>query len=223
MKRFLVSFLVSGFLLTFNSPSLAHDRSQNSGAVMPGINVLVYNQAQVPWQSLDRAEKEAARIFHGAGIEVVWTNCNTAITGIPNGVDCTREVGPSELMLRILPEIGVAPGVTDDRTMGFAFGNLASVSFCRVRAEAAKFGVSPYAVLGPAIAHEIGHLLLAQEGHSPAGIMRARWQRRDYEAPTLGALKFTAEQAGQVRAEVRERGRQQAAEASRLTVSSRAP
>jgi len=216
MNCSLVSFLVSGFLLTFNSPSLAHDSSQNTGVVMPGISVLVYNQAHVPWQILDRAEGEAARIFHGVGIEVIWTNCNTAITGIPNGVNCTQEVRPTEHIVRILPEIAVVSGFTHDSTMGFAFGNLASISFCRVKAEAAEFGVSPYAVLGPAITHEIGHLL-GLRGHSPTGIMRAHWQRRDYQAPPLDALKFTPNQAAQMRAEVRERERQQAVMASSLT------
>jgi len=219
MNRFLTSFLIFGFLLTFNSPSLAHDRSQNTGVVMPGINVWVYNHAQVPWQTLERAEREVARIFHDAGIEVTWRNCDTAMTGNPAG-DCTQEVRPTEFILRILPEIPVVPGVTHDYTMGFAVGNLASVSFCRVKAEAAKFGVSPYSVLGPAVAHEIGHLLLGQPGHSPTGIMRARWQRRDYEAPPLGAFKFTAEQAEQMRIQVIERGRQQAAEAPNLLVYS---
>jgi hypothetical protein len=70
----------------------------------------------------------------------------------------------------------------------------------------------------PAVAHEIGHLLLGQQGHFPTGIMRERWQRRDYEAPPLGAFKFTPEQAEQVRTQVSERGRQQAAEAHSLTV-----
>ena len=219
MNRFLFSFLVSGFLLTFNSPSLAHDSSKDTGVVMPGITVLVCNQAQVPWQTLDRAEREAARIFHGAGIELTWRNCNPAMTGIHQEVNCTQEVRPSELILRILPEIAVRSGVTHD-SMGFAFANFASVSFCQVEAEAAKFAIGPYLVLGPAITHEIGHLLLGQQGHAPTGIMRERWQRRDYEAPTLGAFKFNAEQAEQMRTEVRERERQQAAEASSLTVSS---
>jgi hypothetical protein len=211
MNRFLTSFLVFGFLLTFNSPSLAHDGGKNTGVPMPGINVLVYDHAQVPGQTLNRTEWEVTRIFHDAGIGVTWRNCDTAITGIHQEVNCTQEVTPTELILRILPEIPVVPGLTHDSTMGFAVGNLASVSFCRVKAEAGKFGVNPYAVLGPAIAHEIGHLLLGSQGHSPTGIMRASWQRRDYEAPPLGAFKFTAGQAVQMRAEVKRRVQEQGA------------
>ncbi len=223
MKKFFASFLILGFLLSFDSPALAHDRSRTTDAVLPDISVWVYNYAQVPRQTLEQAERDVARIYRDAGIEVAWRNCNTELTGIPQGVDCTESTKPTELILRILPEIAVVPGVTHDSTMGFAIGNLASLSFCQVKAEAAKFGVRPYAVLGPAIAHEIGHLLLGQQGHSPTGIMRAIWGRRDYEAPPLGAFKFTAEQAEQVRAEVRERGRQQAATAPSLSAESHGP
>ena len=123
------------------------------------------------------------------------------------------------LSVRILPHFGAVPG-TDKRTMGFALGNLASVSLRRVSEEAAEFGVQPYEVLGPAIAHELGHLLLGQQGHSPSGIMRARWRREDYERAPLGAFKFTAEQARSVRAEVGRRVQKQgAAEVTTATAS----
>jgi hypothetical protein len=116
------------------------------------------------------------------------------------------------LAVRILPYFGALPG-TDKKTMGFALGNLASVSVRRVSEEAAEFGIQPYEVLGPAIAHELGHILLGQKGHSPTGIMRARWRREDYERAPRGAFNFTAEQAKQIRAEVSTRNRRQQADA----------
>ena len=67
--------------------------------------------------------------------------------------------------------------------MGFALGNLASVSFRRVREEAAEFGVQPYDVLGPAIAHEIGHLLLRQQGILPRGSCGPAGGGRTMNAP----------------------------------------
>ena len=115
--------------------------------------------------------------------------------------ECNQFLGPTNLAVRILPYFGVIPG-TDKKTMGFALGNLASVSVRRVSEEAAEFGVQPYEVLGPAIAHELGHILLGQRGHSPSGIMRARWRREDYERAPRGAFKFTAEQAEQMRAKM---------------------
>jgi hypothetical protein len=104
--------------------------------------------------------------------------------------------------------------------MGFAAGYLASVSMLRIREEAAEYGVQPNEVLGPAIAHEIGHLLLGQQGHSPTGIMRARWRREDYGTAPLGAFKFNPKQAVQIRAEVGRRVQEQgAAEVATMTAT----
>jgi hypothetical protein len=205
MNRFLASFLVSGFLLTFDSPSLAHDRSKNTDEVIPGINVLAYNYAQVPGQTLDRAEREVTRILHDVGIEATWRNCNPALTDIHQDVNCTQEASPTNFILRILPDIAATPGVTDERTMGFAFGNYASVSFRWVREEAAVVGAMPSEILSVAAAHEIGHLLLGSESHSHRGIMRARWSREDFARSPLGAFTFTPEQAQSIRTEVRRR------------------
>lgn len=103
--------------------------------------------------------------------------------------------------------------------MGFAVGNLASASLRRVRENAAEFGVCLDAVLGPALAYEIGHLLRGQQGHSPNGIMRARWRREDYECTPLGAFKFNAEQAQAIRAEVRRVQEQGAGEVATAAVT----
>ncbi len=58
--------------------------------------------------------------------------------------------------------------------------------------------------LGRAIMHEIGHLLVRTEVHSPRGIMRGDWNHWDFTSPTA-VLNFTAEQAEIIRAEVRAR------------------
>jgi len=55
------------------------------------------------------------------------------------------------------------------------------------------------------MAHEIGHVLLYQAAHSPAGLMRAQWNRSDFENMVGGNLLFTSEEAARVRAEVRRR------------------
>ena len=102
----------------------------------------------------------------------------------------------------------MAPGATN-RTMGFAVGDLASVSLRRVREEAVEFGVKPDAVLGPTVAHEIGHLLLMSEGHSPSGIMRDHWGRDDYQRAPRGAFRFTSKQARSIRSAARARAREQ--------------
>jgi hypothetical protein len=211
MNRLLPSYLIFSFLLAFDSPTVARDRSKNPGGVMPGTNVLVFNYAQVPGQTLDRAEREVARILRDVGIETTWWNCNPALTDIHQDANCTQEVGPTTLIVRILPDIAVTQGVSNDRTMGLAFGNLASVSYRWVREEAAVVGALPSEILGAVAAHEIGHLLLGSESHSHSGIMRARWSRTDFDRSPLGTFTFTTEQAEQMRAEVAKRAREQAA------------
>jgi hypothetical protein len=52
-------------------------------------------------------------------------------------------------------------------------------------------GASLASILGHAIAHELGHLLLGTNSHSPAGIMRARWQPADLASASKGALLFS--------------------------------
>jgi hypothetical protein len=210
MNRSFKGFVLLATLLTFAPHALPEDRSENHDGFPPRINVRVHNDAQVSSEILTQAEVEAAGILGKAGIEIAWTNCDPTQKNLGDAPECNQFLGPTNLAVRILPYFGVIPG-TDKKTMGFALGNLASVSVRRVSEEAAEFGVQPYEVLGPAIAHELGHILLGQKGHSPTGIMRARWRREDYERAPRGAFNFTAEQARSVRAEVRRRVQEQGA------------
>jgi len=66
-----------------------------------------------------------------------------------------------------------------------------------------------YQVLGAAIAHEIGHLFLGPNSHSPVGIMRAGWDEGDLKRASQDNLTFTADQAKHIRTEVRHRQEQQ--------------
>jgi hypothetical protein len=56
-------------------------------------------------------------------------------------------------------------------------------------------------LLGFAIAHEMGHLLLPA-GHSPSGIMRPDWNGDDLRHIASGSLQFTPAQANAIRAKV---------------------
>jgi hypothetical protein len=56
-------------------------------------------------------------------------------------------------------------------------------------------GVPHHLVLGMTMAHEVAHLLLPNNGHSPSGIMRDSWTQSDYKKAGLGQLFFTKEQA----------------------------
>jgi len=201
--------LAVGLLLTVGwatetQPALGKTKANGEGGQPARIAVQVYNYAQVSNEILVQAELEAAEIYRDAGVEIVWDNCK-----LPEDSQCAEYLDPTHLGVRLLPEIAAA--LSDSNlTMGLAAGDLASVSLRRVQEEAAAFEVSIHAVLAPTLAHEIGHLLLVAQGHSPSGIMRAHWQREDYERAPRGAFSFTARQAQSLRAEVRKRAQEPA-------------
>ena len=43
-------------------------------------------------------------------------------------------------------------------------------------------------ILGHAIAHEVGHVLLGTNGHSVGGLMRARWGRAEWQTVAAAHL-----------------------------------
>jgi hypothetical protein len=84
-------------------------------------------------------------------------------------------------------------------------GSLSSGYYDRV-AELARSGSAPRSVvLGHAMAHELGHLLLKTGAHTATGIMRAVWQPEEVREAARSALNFSGHQAKQMRAEVRAR------------------
>jgi hypothetical protein len=78
-------------------------------------------------------------------------------------------------------------------------GTLATIYVDRVDALAAGAGVDRGELLGRAIAHEIGHLLLGTSDHPRSGLMRATWKaveiRRDMPLDWL----FSGEQGAEMR------------------------
>jgi len=167
--------------------------------------VLVYNHAHVSPGILSTAEHEAGRILGAAGVRVIWLECPMrSITANPGG-PCLRPLESTDIMLRVLPSPIQSYFKPD--VFGFAISPiLASVYYDY----AARLALTQYTefdtsiVLGCVIAHELGHLLLGQNGHSRAGIMQS-WKREQVRRAMMGALLFTAEQAKLMQGNVRAR------------------
>jgi hypothetical protein len=54
-------------------------------------------------------------------------------------------------------------------------------------------------ILGHAMAHELGHLLLGMNSHSRDGLMRAQWNRGDLAEAVRGNLLFSAQESTRMR------------------------
>jgi hypothetical protein len=156
------------------------------------LNVQVHNMARAWVDVVTDAEKEAARIFRAAGIQINWNECR-----------CSPILSPTSVMLRIIPRFfGSLQANSRRENLGYAVtgtegGGLATVFYDRVEATAKGENLSR--VLGYAIAHEIGHILLGQSSHSPAGLMRANWSEKDLKPAHRDRMQFTPDQAERMR------------------------
>jgi hypothetical protein len=165
-------------------------------ASAPRIAILIKNST-IPDAALHRARTVVTHIYAAAGVEVVWFE-GYAPSDLPY------------LQLTLIVASGAMGGVKDGDgdALGSAAetqsgcGRVAYVRWNRIEAFARVEGRRPEVVLGPVIAHEIGHLLLSHQSHTDEGIMRARWQGADFAAADGGGMTFSPEQAARIRTQI---------------------
>ena len=198
----------------------------DSGQV-PGVCIHVYNYAGVPAWEMTRAQVEAEEVLARAGIETRWAEFLVDREGgvrQANGKDecgLGDEQGPTDLILGVVPRAMAQTFRLSAADLGFAllpaekgeFGNRANVFFERVSLLGESSGASRALILGHAMAHEIGHLLLGAGSHSRSGIMRAPWGRNEFRRAATGSLHFTTGEASRMRRQVRARIRFEKAQA----------
>ena len=176
-------------------------RGSTSFAEHAQVTVFVYDDAQVPSDTLSRAEQQAAKIFWRAGLDVIWLNCAPINAGPGTGTNKEIE-GPGRLVLRIIP---VAASSTSDTAFGVAFlaangtGRYGDVFWERAQELHARWNVDLGGILGSVMAHEMGHLLLGSNAHAMSGIMRAHWESGELRRIAMGTLFFLPEQAKRMR------------------------
>jgi hypothetical protein len=155
--------------------------------------VSIHNDAAIPSGILLQAEAEASRVFQHAGLEIRWSNCPLPAAGPVDPAQCEAADFPLHLQLRIAKH----SLNLNEFTMGVSYlsadgtGCYADLFYDRAEHLHEISGASLASILGHAIAHELGHLLLGTNSHSPAGIMRARWQPADLASASKGALLFS--------------------------------
>jgi hypothetical protein len=173
------------------------------------ITICVYNHAQVPLKSLTQALQEVTRIYHHAGVELAWLERPVSLELAQGAVDYVEQLGPTGLILRIVPRSMDKHLTIRDSVLGYASscgkeeaGCMAHVLYHRVENLARNERASPLQVLGLAIAHELGHLLLGSNAHLASGIMAAKWGVKELELAAKGNLLFTAEQSQAMRKQI---------------------
>lgn len=186
----------------------------------PTITVQVYNYAEVSSGTLRRAEEEATRILAAAGIRTEWVDCSRFQGSSPiqsgpvNEVteQCNRILDGTDILLRILPGSSPASHAFGETMFGFAEGgDVATVFYKRVANLTSGWDGDEHEtpiLLGDVVAHEIGHLLLGTNSHSPTGIMSAKWDREYLRLARMGFQRFSPGQSSSMRATLLLRNRQ---------------
>jgi hypothetical protein len=172
----------------------------------PRIVVRSYNTIGLPLPMLDRAESTMRDLLRTAGIDSSWRNCRTAEGPSSQSSDlCNDVLKASEVIVRI---VRAPPAITDVEVLGYSHvdayrrqGTLATVFADRVRALAAALRIDEGTLLGRAMTHEIGHLLLGSLDHAHEGLMRGHWSAEGRPADWI----FSFTQAEQIRAGVASR------------------
>jgi hypothetical protein len=176
-------------------------RGELKGASNLTIIVRVYLYASAPPHITARAEDYAGYVLSKAGVETVWSDCGPSSASREN-VNCEDDTGSPTLTLRIVSEpVSFVPGTTED-TLGYSVGHIATIDYPKVQDLAGRGDADIDEILGCAIAHEIGHLLLGPNSHSAYGIMKSPWSPKDLQLARKRSLRFTPEQAERIHGQV---------------------
>jgi hypothetical protein len=157
--------------------------------------VRTYDTVGLSSPTLERAHVSAGAALAAIGIESIWRACHAS--------ECVSTLEPDELSVRLvtatpLSERGSLGSAAVD--VGRRAGTLATIFVDRIEALARQAGVDPGMLLGRAIAHEIGHLILGTTNHSRFGLMRAAWKTDELRREMPLDWIFSAEQGAEMRA-----------------------
>ena len=133
----------------------------------PAIELQIVDRAGVSATELTEAQAEVTRIFQRAGMGVLWAEQAPTPAGAP--MHFTIVLGSGQAS-------DTASAARNQHVLGAALrpAGRAYIYVDRVRQLAFDRGVQAPLLLGRAIAHEVGHLVLPKDGHSHTGIMAAR-------------------------------------------------
>lgn len=158
-------------------------------APAPDVTIRIYDTVGIDARIRTAGIRLAADIAAEAGVYAAWLDCSRGGAEYP----CRQARGARELIVRLVfsdpvdrrparsaVSTLVPPGA--DLRLGFASvespdrgGVLATIHYANVMRVASRAGIPYTDLLGRAVAHEVGHLLLGETGHSESGLMRAMW------------------------------------------------
>jgi len=159
------------------------------------IHVLIQDETKIPPATLAAARTIATRIFRDVGVRIEWLDSDSALSVKALGEADRSAFWKALYTVHVVTRVtAAAPG----NALGFASPGtrVSTVVYQRVEQMSRDAGTDPAVVLGHAMAHELGHLLLRRASHSAAGLMQASL---DVQRSAQGRVSFTAEEAQSIR------------------------
>lgn len=162
------------------------------------LTIRLYDLTGLPAGTWQDAIGVASTTLQQAGIDAQWVDC----AAVAPASHCQEALTAAELVLRVRH----APLHRGTQALGDAIvdpragrGTVATLYANRIAATAASSGVETSVVLGRALAHEVGHLLLGNPSHSPTGLMRAHWTPVELSADAVQDWRFSDAEAAVMR------------------------
>jgi len=172
---------------------------------VPNVHVLVrvHDSASVDTKKRESSLRIAEEILSAAGVTVSWHRCDL---GPHNPPTCLVPLNAEERVIQFMrssmdnrrwENLPLGEAVIDPIKK---FGALARVYADRIRWKASESRFKEDVLLGRAIAHEVGHLLLGTARHSATGLMRAFWTTDELLHNQNADWTFTAADSALLRA-----------------------
>lgn len=162
------------------------------------VTVRAYDATGLDDKTRRAALDLATTALAAASVEITWRVCSGGPT---RATFCDTRLGPGELAIRIVrpapaSERGGAVRLGDALVDSHAgTGLLATVYLNRIFTLAQQTNTSAAVLLGRAIAHELGHLLMASNAHGTVGLMRAFWSQDEVRGSRPGDWTFAPRDA----------------------------
>jgi hypothetical protein len=175
------------------------------------LYIHVYDWAKTRPAVLDEASNTVGKIFSNGGIQVRWIveppdapEARIVRIVVPSrnaGLRAAECAARRDIALSIMPDAppGFRPGVLGHANTLAPAGINVTVFHSNVDDQAAEHGVSLGSLLGHAIAHEIGHVLLRTAEHKRHGLMSGGWDQNEFHWIRTAIMFFERRDAQRIR------------------------
>jgi hypothetical protein len=174
----------------------------SSAVIDDSLLVRLYDNAGILASELASALRTTHDIMRRADLIVDWVQCRARRDGLVPAV-CDQPLSSSDVVVRLIE--GSDKGTGERRALGYSLfdsngiSGFATVYVDRVDWLARRAQYSRAPLLGRAIAHEIGHLLLRSNAHTESGLMREVWTAEQVVRNRREDWTFSPDQNGDIR------------------------